>query len=252
MIAASVGFQCPDDVRAGQQGVRQARTTFGGRLGADSSRVTMVLVVLNVAVYLLQLVRPGVDLAVQYGNLALADDGSGQLIGVADGQPYRLLTAAFLHAGLFHLFSNMFVLIMIGPQLEAALGRVRYLTLYVLAALGGSTLSFIVSNPAQIGVGASGAIFGLFGAFYVVVRKLGGQTRPVLVLLGINLIITFSVPIIDWRAHIGGLVTGAVVASAFAYSPSGPRRGLVQAGACLGVAAALVAAVALRTQALQG
>ena len=249
MISASVGFQCPDDVRGDQQGGRQARTSFGGRLSADSSRVTVVLVGLNVAVFLLQLARPGVDLAVQYGNLALADDG---LSGVADGQPYRLLTAAFLHAGLFHLFSNMFALIMIGPQLEAALGRTRYLALYVLAALGGSTLSFLVSSPNQIGVGASGAIFGLFGAFYVVVRRLGGQTRPVLVLLGINLVITFSVPIIDWRAHIGGLVTGGLVAFAFAYAPSTPRRDLVQAGACLGVLAALVVAVVLRTQVLQG
>ena len=252
MISASVGFQCPDDVRGDQQGGRQARTSFGGRLSADTSRVTVVLVGLNVAVFLLQLVRPGVDLAVRYGNLALANDGSGQLIGVADGQPYRLLTAAFLHAGLFHLFSNMFALIMIGPQLEAALGRTRYLALYVLSALGGSTLSFLVSSPTQIGVGASGAIFGLFGAFYVVVRRLGGQTRPVLVLLGINLLITFSLPIIDWRAHIGGLVTGGLVAFAFAYAPSTPRRDLVQAGACLGVLAALVAAVVLRTQVLQG
>lgn len=248
MIAASVGFQCPDDVRAGQQGVRQARTSYGGALAADTSRVTQVLVGLNVLVFLVQLVTP--DLDVRFGNLALASDGSGQLIGVAEGQWYRLITAAFLHAGILHLALNMFALITVGPQIEAALGRTRYVALYVLAALGGSTLSFLVSSPSTLGVGASGAIFGLFGAFYVLVRRSGGDTGPVLVLLGLNLVITFSVRAIDWRAHIGGLVVGAALAAAFAYAPPGPRRSLVQAAACGGVLLLLVVAVAVRTAAL--
>ncbi len=249
MIAAAVGFQCPDDVRVAQQGVRKPRTTFGGLVSADTSRLTVALVGLNVLVYLGQLVRP--DLVVRFGNLALARDG-GELIGVAEGQWYRLLTAAFLHAGLFHLLTNMFALITIGPQLEAALGPTRFLALYVLAALGGSTLSFLVSPPGTLGVGASGAIFGLFGAFYVVVRRLGGETRPVLVLLAVNLAITFAIPIIDWRAHLGGLVTGGLLAAAFAYTPRGPRRALVQGGAGAAVVAVLVAAVLWRTSALQG
>ncbi len=248
MIAASVGFQCPDDVRAGQQGVRTPRTTFGGRLTADGSRVTTTLVALAVLVYLGQLVDGG--LVVRFGNLALASDG-GRLIGVAEGQWYRLLTAAFLHGGLFHLLTNMFALITVGPQLEAVLGRSRFLALYVLSALGGSTLSFLVSTPGQLGVGASGAIFGLFGAFYVVVRRLGGDANQVLLLLGINLVITFAVPIIDWRAHIGGLVTGTVLAVAFAYAPRRSRTA-VQAGACLAVLAVIVVAVLVRTAQLQG
>lgn len=249
MIAASVGFQCPDDVRAGQRGVRPARTSLGGRLSANTSRVTQLLVGLNVLVYLVQLGVP--DLDVRFGNLALAQDG-GQLIGVADGQWYRLLTAAFLHAGLLHIGSNMFALITVGPQLEAALGRVRFLSLYVLAALGGSTLSFLISDPGQVGVGASGAIFGLFGAYYVLVRRSGGETGPILGLIALNLVITFAVPIIDWRAHLGGLVTGAVVAAAFAYTPPGPRRSLVQASSCVAVLALIVVAVALRASALKG
>ncbi len=247
MVAASVGFQCPDDVRAGRAGTRAPRTAFGGRLSTDTALVTLVLVGLNVVVELLSL--GGLDLAVRFGNLALASDGSGQLIGVADGQWYRLLTAAFLHAGLFHLLTNMFALITVGPHLEAALGRLRFTALYVLSALGGSVLSFLVSDPNQLGVGASGAIFGLFGAFYVVVRRLGGETRPVLVLLVINLVITFTVPIIDWRAHLGGLVTGAVLAAAFAYAPR-RRRDLVQGAAALVVLVLLLVAVALRSAAL--
>lgn len=247
MIAASVGFQCPDDVRAGHQVARRPRTTFGGLVSPDTSRVTVSLVALDVLVYLAQLTRP--DLVVRFGNLALAQDG-GQLLGVAEGQWYRLLTAAFLHAGLFHLLTNMFALIIVGPPLEAALGRSRFLALYVLSALGGSTLSFLVSDPGTLGVGASGAIFGLFGAFYVVLRRLGGETGQVLALIAINLVITFAVPIIDWRAHLGGLATGAVVGAGFAYAPLGPRRALVQVGTCVAVAVLLAFAVLVRTSAL--
>ncbi len=98
----------------------------------------------------------------------------------------------------------MFALLTVGPQLEAALGRARFLALYVLSALGGSTLSLLLSAPGQLGVGASGAIFGLFGAFYVVLRRLGGDTARSWPCIGINLVITFAVPIIDWRAHVGG------------------------------------------------
>ncbi len=250
MTAASVGFQCPDDVRAGQQGVRQARPVRGGGVLAAVGPVTGTLVGLDVLVQLVQLALPGIDLAVRFGNLALASDG-GQLIGVAQGQWYRLLTAAFLHAGLFHLLTNMFALVTLGPALEAVLGRLRFLALYLLAAAGGSTLSFLVSPPGTVGVGASGAIFGLFAAFYVIERRLGRETRPVLVLLAVNLAITFAVPRIDWRAHLGGLATGAVVALAFAYAPAGARRGTVQALACVAVGLVLAVAVALRTAALQ-
>jgi membrane associated rhomboid family serine protease len=147
---------------------------------------------------------------------------------------------------------NMLALAQLGPVLEAALGRVRFLALYVLSALGGSVLSYLLSDPLQLGVGASGAIFGLFGAYYVVVRRLGGETRSIVTLLVINLVITFTVPIIDWRAHLGGLVTGAVVAAAFAYVPRGPQRSRLHTVACVAVALVLVAAVVARTTALGG
>ncbi len=164
-----------------------------------------------------------------------------ELIGVAEGQWYRLLTAAFLHAGLFHLLMNMFALFTVGPPLEAALGRSRFLTLYVLSALGGSTLSMLVSSPGTLGVGASGAIFGLFGAFYVVVRRGGGQTGPLLLLLGINLVITFSVPIIDWR----GARRGSGHRRAGRRWPSRTRRGAVGARPSRSVPASSVGVVLL-------
>ena len=251
MIAASVGFQCPDDVRAGARTVREPRTILGGRVRADTARVSMVLAGLNVGVFLLGLAGLVPGLALDYGNLALAAGPDG-LIGVAAGQYYRLLTAAFLHAGTFHLLSNMFALVTIGPALEQALGRARYLALYLVSALGGSTLSYLVSEQGTLGVGASGAVFGLFGAYYVVVRRVGGDTGSIVTLLVINLVITFAVPIIDWRAHLGGLLTGAAVAAAFAYAPREGRRTLLQAGALAVVVALLLVAVSLRTGQLLG
>ncbi len=250
MRPASVGFQCPECVAEGARSVRQGRTVFGGRISGDTSRVSLTIVAVCVAVYVLGLAGAGDALTLRLGNLAGPVLIDGDPAGVATGQYYRLFTAAFLHAGLLHLVMNMFALAQLGPTLESALGRVRFLTLYVLSALGGSTLSYLVSDQGSLGVGASGAIFGLFGAYYVVVRRLGGQTRSIATLLAVNLVITFAVPIIDWRAHLGGLVTGALVAAALAYAPKGERRNALQAAACSGVALLIIAAVVLRTAAL--
>jgi membrane associated rhomboid family serine protease len=268
MRAASVGFQCPDDVAAGARTTREARTAFGGRISGDTSKVTITLIALNVAVFFLgPLLAGGRELAVSFGNLAgpVLIDNAGTEGGVAAGQYYRLLTAAFLHAGVFHLAMNMFALASLGPALESALGRVRYLALYLLSALGGSVLSFVLTDPrlrdlaagtavadflpgiGQLGVGASGAIFGLFGAYYVVVRRLGGETRSIVILLAINLVITFTIPIIDWRAHLGGLLVGAAIAAVFAHVPRGPRRSQLQAAGCAAMLVLLVALVAARS-----
>lgn len=254
MQAASVGFQCPECVAAGAKTVRQGRTVFGGRISGDTSRLSIAIIALNVGVFLVGLVMGERELQVRFGNIAgpVRFVPGGELGGVATGEYYRLFTAAFLHAGVFHIALNMFVLAQLGPVLERALGRVRFLTLYLLAALGGSTLSFLVSDQGVLGVGASGAIFGLFGAYYIVVRRLGGETKSILVLLAINIVITFAVPIIDWRAHVGGLVIGSLLAVAFAYTPPGPRRSQLQAAGCAAVALVLVVLVTLRRVAIGG
>ncbi|MCU1675190.1 MAG: Rhomboid family protein [Frankiales bacterium] len=250
MRSASVGFQCPECVAEGAKTIRQPRTVLGGRVSADVGRITMALIGLNVLVFLLGLAVP--DLSQRFSNLPLALTQQGELVGVADGQYYRLVTAAFLHAGLFHILFNMFALAQIGPVLEQALGRWRFLALYLLSALGGSVVGYLLAPVNQPSVGASGAIFGLFGAYYVVVRRLGGETQSILVLLGINLVITFTVPNIDWRAHLGGLVTGALLAAAFAYAPRGPRQSTLHAAALGVLAAGFVVAVVARTAALTG
>lgn len=254
MRAASVGFQCPECVSEGAKTVRTPRTTFGGRVTDDSSRVTQVVLAVCVGLYVLGLLIGERELQLRLGNIAgpvlLREDGPVE--GVAAGQYYRLLTAAFLHANLIHLVFNMLALAQLGPGLEQRLGRVRFLGLYLLAALGGSTLSFLISDPGVLGVGASGAIYGLFGAYFVVERRLGGDTRPIVTLILVNLAISFAVPIIDWRAHLGGLITGAAVAVLLAYLPPGPRRGqwqLLGVGLLVGL---IVAALVVRTSTLAG
>ena len=113
----------------------------------------------------------------------------------------------------------MWVLWVLGPPLEEALGRVRYITLYVVAAIGGSVASYTFSSPNIPSVGASGAIFGLMGATLVLGHAMRQEVTSVLIFIGVNLAIGFVVPSIDWRAHVGGLIVGAAVAAVFAYGP---------------------------------
>jgi membrane associated rhomboid family serine protease len=252
MRAASVGFQCPECVAQGARSVRAPRTVFGGRDPGAPATVTAVLVGLNVLVFVAGLALGDDDVRLRFGNVGYAVLPTGEGVsGVAAGQTYRLLTAAFLHAGLVHLVMNMVALGLLGPALEGALGRLRFLGLYLLSALGGSVTGFLLAPANTLSVGASGAIFGLFGAYYVVVRRLGGQTGPIVGLLAVNLVITFAVPFIDWRAHLGGLVTGLLVAAALAYAPRS-QRDAVQAAACAGLLVLLAALVVLRRAALLG
>ena len=253
MRPAAVGHQCPECVAEGARTVRTARTTFGGRVADDTARVTVTLVALNVGVFLLGLATGDDELRNRFGNVAgpVVFDPREGLSGGADGELHRLITAAFLHAGAVHLLLNMAALSVLGPPLEALLGRVRFLALYLLAALGGSVTAFLLAAPNTLSVGASGAVFGLFGAHYVADRRLGRDPGPVLGLLAVNLVITFAVPFIDWRAHLGGLAVGTATAAALAYAPR-HQRALVQAIACGGLLVVLLAAVALRQAALTG
>ena len=245
MIDASVGFQCPECVREGNQGVRRARTVFGGRTTADPGYVSKVLIGINLLVFLAQQVVP--DIESRFFLIgAFPAPPSLPFIGVADGEYYRLLTAAFLHQNLLHLALNMFAIFLFGPPLEAALGRVRFTVLYLISALGGTAASYAFSRPDGASLGASGAVFGLLGAFLVINRRMGQDTSGVLVLLGINLVFGFSVGGIDWRAHLGGLFAGLLCAAALVYAPA-TRRSLVQAAGLGGVLILVLAGVAWRT-----
>ncbi|MEW2493277.1 rhomboid family intramembrane serine protease [Streptomyces nodosus] len=253
MVDASVGFQCPDCVRNGSgtghaPGASQPRTLAGGTVAADPRLVTKVLIGINLAVFLVQL-SLGDRFTERFflvGQAYVYDHGP--LEGVAQGQWYRLLTSMFLHStGTFmHILFNMLSLWWIGGPLEAALGRARYLALYFASGLAGSALTYLIAAPNQASLGASGAIFGLFGATAVLMRRLRYDMRPVIVLLVINLIFTFTWHSIAWQAHIGGLVGGVLVGYAMVHAPR-ERRALVQYGACALVLAAVILLTVLRT-----
>ena len=129
---------------------------------------------------------------------------------VANGDWWRLITATFLHGSLLHLGFNMLALWILGTQVENYLGSKKFLLLYFVSAIGGSLASFYFSPPATFSIGASGAIFGLMGAFIVIGKKLRADVSQIMVLLLINVVLGFTVSGIDWRAHLGGLVAGVV------------------------------------------
>ncbi|MEU1148985.1 rhomboid family intramembrane serine protease [Streptomyces sp. NPDC005863] len=250
MIGASVGFQCPDCVRGGSgtghtREANQPRTVAGGAVAADPRLVTKILVGVNLALFLVQL-TVGDRFTERFELLGLAFVPGSGVEGIAEGQWYRLVTAMFLHSGYMHIAFNMLSLWWVGGPLEAALGRVRYLALYAASGLAGSALTYLLAEPNQPSLGASGAIFGLFGATAILMRKLNYDMRPVLALLAINLVITFRWPDIAWQAHVGGLVGGLVVGYAMVHAPR-ERRSLIQYGSCALVLVATVVVVLVRT-----
>ncbi|MER8183318.1 rhomboid family intramembrane serine protease [Kitasatospora sp. NPDC094015] len=223
MTGAAVGFQCPERVREAHRGGRPAGRSIGGPVRALAP-VTAVLAGLNVLVFLLtEYLAPAWQLRLGLYSYVPAP---GVSLGVAAGpeQWYRLLTSAFVHAGFAHLVTNLVSLLVLGPPLERALGRVRFLGLYLLSGLAGNALAYLVDGGSLYSVGASGAIFGLLGATVVLVRRNRAPMGPVVALLVFNLVVTFSVSWIDWRAHIGGLVAGAAMAAGLVYAPPGRRR----------------------------
>ncbi|MFJ3141255.1 rhomboid family intramembrane serine protease [Streptomyces halstedii] len=255
MIDASVGFQCPECVRTGSgtghhPAASRPRTLAGGSVAADPRLITKILLGVNLAVFVAVLADTSlVDQLLLFGRAYLGDPSAG-IEGVAEGQWYRLFTAMFLHQEVWHIAFNMLGLWWLGGPLEAALGRVRYLALYLVSGLAGSALTYAVSDPAQGSLGASGAVFGLLGATAVLMRRLNYDMRPVIVLLVVNLIFTFNPwGSIAWQAHLGGLFAGAVLAVALVHAPRA-HRNAVQFGAFVLVLLAVVATVLVRTSVL--
>jgi membrane associated rhomboid family serine protease len=252
MRSASVGQQCVDCVGQGARSTRQASTPFGGR-PASGAVVTWTLVAINVAVFLLTWVRPGVVNDLEMLAYASFSPG-GPPHGVAAGEWYRLITSAFLAPatgltgglGIWDIVFNMWALIFVGPALERFLGRLRFLAVYLLSAVGGAVMYYYLAPENAAAVGASGAIFGLFGAWFVVSRRLRLDTRGIVMLIAINLALSlFLHNIIAWQDHIGGLLTGALLTGAYAYAPR-KNRAMLQMLATIAVVAALVIAVGIR------
>lgn len=235
MRAAAVGFQCPACVAEGSRTIRAPRSVFGARVGT-TPRVCQALIAINALVFL-----------VQQGNDRVATRFALIPPYVADGEWYRLITSAFLHQGLAHIGFNMLLLWVVGSEIERALGWSRFLALYLVAGLGGATASYLFSPINIAALGASGAVFGLFGAYVVMARRVGADASGMYALIVINLVIGFRTPNIDYWAHIGGLVTGAVVGAAYAHIPAGRARAAWQSAAVVVVVLALVVTVSVRT-----
>jgi membrane associated rhomboid family serine protease len=228
MHQASVGFHCPECVKSGKQQIVRGPVTF-------DPIVTKVLIAINVVIYLWSTNRPQVveDYALRGGF-----DG---VIGVANGEYERLISSGFLHGSLFHIGFNMYALWILGPQLERLFERPRFIALYFVSMLGGST-GVMILDPNVETVGASGAIFGLFGAIAVVQRSNGAKIwssglGPV---LGLNLLITFAVPNISVGGHLGGLVTGAAVGAIYVAAVRARQNMWVALAAATALGAALV------------
>ncbi|NUS15765.1 MAG: rhomboid family intramembrane serine protease [Streptomyces sp.] len=244
MISASVGFQCPDCVRQASGHTPRQRTVAGGLVTHDPFLVTKILIALNVAVFVLELAagdRVVGDLSL-YAACTPKTYPVHQCFGAADGEWYRVVTSAFVHdrTNFGHIVFNMLSLWWIGAPLERLLGRSRYIALYAVSALAASAAVLLIT-PDSPTVGASGAIFGLFGATAVFMRRLNYDMRPILILLALNIVFSFTWANVSWQAHIGGLVAGTAVAIGMAYAPR-ERRDLVQWGTAAGV---LVLAVVL-------
>ena len=244
MVPASVGFQCPECVREANRDVRTPRTVFGGRVSDDPGWISRAIIAVTAVVFVLQQLD-GLDVTARLALTAYFPDGGGGL-GVVAGEWYRVLSVALVHQGVFHLLLNMYALYLFGPPIEAALGRGRFIALYVLSAAGGSAASYAFNDVGTVAVGASGAIFGLFAAHLVVSRRLGRDASQLWVLLAINVVFGFLISGIDWRAHAGGFLVGGAVAAVLVYAPRA-RRNAVQAAGLALVAVLVVGAIGVRT-----
>jgi membrane associated rhomboid family serine protease len=256
MVFAPVGIRCLDHASQGSQAARPAlrRRTPSLRSGllADELLVTKTLLGLNVAIFLVNLLQ-GATLSRNGGSLfedwlliAQAQDSSGAIVGVAEGQWWRLLTAAFLHGGIVHLLFNSYFLWVIGGPMESALGRFRFLALYLVCALAGSAGALLLS-PDRATVGASGALFGILGAAVVFEQQgfnvLGGSALGVAVL---NFVITLLIPNISLGGHAGGFVGGILCGLALTRF----GRGHASYGRLGGIGYATMVAVALASVAV--
>lgn len=257
MRGAAVGFQCPSCVKEGARSTRSGRTAYGGVRSANPALTSQVLIAINLAVFLLIQATGGSHSPWLY-HLALLPSRGVALIegqpqvfdGVAEGAVWQLLTSAFTHLDLWHIGFNMVALWVLGPQLEAVLGRTRFLAVYLLSALSGSVLVYWLSGVGTPTIGASGAIFGLMGALLVVALKVRANAQQLLLWIGLNFLITvIGRSFISWQGHLGGFLGGMLVAAAFVYAPQA-HRARWQLAAVVGLVVVLGLAVVARTAAL--
>ncbi|RFA17239.1 hypothetical protein B7R21_00425 [Subtercola boreus] len=221
-VQAAVGVHCVDCAREARQGGQYKRRPAFVRAARSAGRssstpvVTYAIMAVTVFVFILQAIPGlGVTGALQFAG-AYVQPGAGYSVGF---EPWRMITYALVHTPfaisspftILHILFNMYSLYIFGRILEPMIGRWRFLALYVISAVGGALSVDLLNGPGQPVIGASGAIFGLMAAFFIIARKLGGNTSQLIVLVVLNLAIGFIIPGISWQAHIGGLIAGGLV-----------------------------------------
>jgi len=217
---APVGQKCPECLRAGgKQRIVNGRAAISGP-SFQTSPVVFTLIAINVVIFMIGLYSPSLhnNLINDYGSLRLARTQTGAIIGIGAGEWWRAITYAFLHAGFLHILFNMYFLYIFGPRLEQQVKAGAFTGIFLASAAGGSLASFLFGPPNIPSIGASGALFGLFGAWlYAAYRQRGSAAGKAMFnqlggILLLNMALPLFIPDIDWRGHVGGLVTGVVIA----------------------------------------
>jgi len=247
MMHAPVGWQCPDCIKAGAKKTKVIRPFAGSsltRTGIVGSTNPTPVVIALVAICVVVYAASGFGKASVITRLGMWPNGVHYL-----HEYYRIFTSLFLHLDFLHIAFNMITLLIVGPAVEVMLGKSRFLALYLLAGIGGNVLSYLIAPAAGVSAGASGAIFGVMGAYVVLARIQRKPLAQVVALIVINLVIGFTGNI-EWQAHVGGLIVGAALGLAFHYATTvrGTAREIaLSAGAgavMLGLLALLVLCIA--------
>lgn len=262
MISAAVGFQCPECVATAAKQSRQNVGPYGGKRSADPRLTTFALIGVNLVVWVLTFLLgdqftdlvalrargiclsstdPGMWYPDAVGQAACSYLGGTFAPGVADGAWWQIITSAFTHTEIWHIGMNMLSLWFLGPPIEAALGRVRFLAVYLFSGIFGSLAVLWISSPTTQVLGASGAIFGLIGALLAIQHKIHADLRFVLSWLALNVVYSFAVPGISWEGHLGGLIGGLAATEVIIRAPR-ERRSQVQ---LLGLGALTILTLAL-------
>ena len=224
---AAVGVVCPECMSQQRATAPRTRPAWLSRLtGPGAPVVTYGIIALCVVAFILQnlpFVGGQVTNALIYAGAYSYPSGS--LSPLIAFEPWRMITSIFAHANLIHLALNMYTLWIFGIALEPLLGRLRYFALFLISGFAGSVAVLLITPAGQPVLGASGAIFGMFGAFFIIQRRLGGNATQILVLVALNLAIGFIPGFnISWQAHVGGFIGGLLVGLIYVETRKPSRR----------------------------